>query len=240
MIKRIILFLSVVVASVGIHHLFRLRLPANHRQPKPTTGYDEAMDRFNGLQSDDGDRVNPVCRSHLFEHGKQTEHVTVFLHGYTNCPLQFMELGRSLHAAGHTVLIPRFPHHGLEPTANELRCLSVEDLIDLADEAVDIAAGLGTQITVCGLSLGGALSMWAAQNRPEVARVVALSPALSVRPAPPALRRALSNLLGIAPEFLSLVGSVAAPTASGTGASIPAAGEPWRGDYPAVGADRLS
>jgi esterase/lipase len=205
LIKRILSSLAVVTIlvtfGVGVYHLFRIRLPKKLRLPRPTANYAEAFARLKLLQAQDGERVNPRCRTLLLDHGRRTNQVTVLLHGFTNCPYQFMELAQQLHAAGHTVLIPRFPHHGLDPMADDQGRLTVEELVTLADEAVDIACGLGENVTVCGLSLGGALSTWIAQNRPEVARVVALSPALSIQLVPSGWGRALCNLLDIAPNF---------------------------------------
>ncbi len=196
-----VIVIAGLCAAVGVYHLFRIRLPRTVRDPQPTTTYDEAFARLKALQAQDDQRVNARCRTLLLEHGRKTEHVTLLLHGFTNCPYQFLDLGRQLHAAGHTVLIPRFPHHGLDPMADDHGGLSVEALFALADEAVDIVCGLGKDVTVCGLSLGGSLSTWVAQNRPEVDRVFALSPALSIRLAPGGWERPLSNLLNILPNF---------------------------------------
>ena len=205
MIKRILSPMAVatilVTVSVGAYHLFRIRLPKKLRRPRPTTTYAEALARLKLLQAQDDERVNPRCRTQLIGHGRPTEQVTVLLHGFTNCPYQFMELAQQLHAAGHTVLIPRFPYHGLDPMADDQERLTVEALVTLGNEAVDIACGFGENVTVCGLSLGGALSLWIAQNRPEVARVIALSPALSIQFVPTGWERSLCNLLGIAPNF---------------------------------------
>ena len=59
------------------------------------------------------DSTRDVCITKLFDHGKQTEHVIVLMHGFTNCPEQFNELGRQHFDAGNNVLIPRMPYHGL-------------------------------------------------------------------------------------------------------------------------------
>jgi esterase/lipase len=203
--KRVFSLLASIIAGlcafVGVYHLFRIRLPRTVRAPQPTTTYDEACARLEAVKAQDDPRVNARCPTIFLEHGRQTEQVTVLLHGFTNCPYQFLDLGRQLHAVGHTVLIPRFPHHGLDPMADDHGELSVEALITLADEAVDIACGLGKKITVCGLSLGGALSTWVAQNRIEADRVIALSPALSIYLVPGGWERPLSNLLNILPNF---------------------------------------
>jgi len=48
----------------------------------------------------------------------------VLIHGTTNSPRQWEELGGALHALGHNVLILRMPHHGLESrSVGELKAL---------------------------------------------------------------------------------------------------------------------
>ena len=46
--------------------------------------------------------------------------------------------------------------------------------------AVDIAAGLGDEVRVLGLSMDGVVAAWTAQERSDVDRVVAISPALTI------------------------------------------------------------
>jgi pimeloyl-ACP methyl ester carboxylesterase len=42
----------------------------------------------------------------------------------------------------------------------------------IADEVVDIAQGLGEQVSMAGISMGGVVTAWAAQNRPDIARPI--------------------------------------------------------------------
>lgn len=55
----------------------------------------------------------------------------------------------------------------------------------MGDETVGIAAALGGNVVVVGLSAGANIAAWIAQTRPEVYRVVLIAPALDVALIPP-------------------------------------------------------
>src|SRR5215207_7180848 len=70
--------------------------------PNPVTSYEEAVARVKAMQQEDNqDLAQDVCISKLYDHGKQTEHVVILLHGFTNCPEQFNEIGKQHFEAGH-------------------------------------------------------------------------------------------------------------------------------------------
>jgi pimeloyl-ACP methyl ester carboxylesterase len=149
--------------------------------PNPARDYGEALSRFQKIQGTEGSELNPVCLSILLTHGKRTKHVVVFFHGLTNCPEQFREIGRTFYELGYNVLIPRLPRHGLaDRKVENLTSLKAEELRDCADTSVDIACGLGEKVYVAGLSAGGTMAAWVAQNRSEVARVLLIAPALGL------------------------------------------------------------
>ena len=125
--------------------------------------------------------ISTACRSILLTHGQRTEKAVVLFHGYTNCPQQFRELGQILYEQGYNALIPRLPRHGLaDRKVENLSPLTAEELRECADISVDIACGLGQKAYVAGLSAGGTLSAWVAQNRGDVTRVVLIAPALGL------------------------------------------------------------
>jgi carboxylesterase len=141
-------------------------------------------------------------------HGGPTEVVVVLVHGLTNCPRQFVELGERIYDTGANVLILRMPYHGL---ANEdgsaigdvsnVGAIRPEDFRDYADEVVDIAQGLGEDVRVLGLSAGGVVTAWIGQNRSDVSRAVVISPAISLPGGmPSALDYAFRNLFGHLPN----------------------------------------
>ena len=55
--------------------------------PKPTRNYDEGIRQVRAMQEQDNqDLARDVCITKLYDHGRQTEHAIILLHGFTNCP----------------------------------------------------------------------------------------------------------------------------------------------------------
>mgnify|MGYP001817760432 CR=1 FL=1 len=113
------------------------------------------------------------------------------------------------------------PRHGLangDGTAiggvGKVGSLSALELRDDADDSIDVAAGLGDEVRVLGLSMGGVLAMWTAQFRDDVQRVVAVAPAISIPGLPHFVTTAFVNLGNRLPNF-SLPGSSKLDHASG-------------------------
>jgi len=111
--------------------------------PNPVTSYGDALIQVKAMQEEDNqDLTRDVCITKLFDHGEQTENVIILLHGFTNCPEQFNELGKKYFEAGFNVFIPRMPYHGLaDRLTTELAKLKAEDLINFGDKVVNIAHG---------------------------------------------------------------------------------------------------
>jgi carboxylesterase len=127
-------------------------------------------------------------------HGLRTRRVIVFLHGLTNCPRQFQRLGDLCFARGDNVLIARLPRHGFaDRMTPELARLTAAEMATFTDEVVDIGRGLGDSVTVAGLSLGGVMAAWAAQNRPDLDRAVVIAPLLGLPGVPVPLDRLLTR-----------------------------------------------
>src|SRR5262249_14331141 len=137
--------------------------------PRPAASYDEALRRVDRLRSDDTPAISSVCGTRLLTHGRRTSRVVVMFHGLTNCPAQFDSLGRIAFRRGANVLIPRLPRHGFaDRMTGELALSDARELREFADRVLDAAPGLGDSVTVVGLSVGGTLAAWAAQERPGV------------------------------------------------------------------------
>jgi carboxylesterase len=166
------------------------------------TSYAEAKARLAQLQAQDDPTVNPVCRTYAVEHGRQMERALVYLHGYTNCPAQFAQLGQEFAQRGFNVIVPRLPYHGLaDRMTTELTKLTVDALKALTLEVVQIAQGMGQRVTISGLSGGGVMAAWAAQNCPEVDQAVVVSPSLGLPAIPVALCQLCNVLVQQLPNF---------------------------------------
>jgi len=189
----IILLLAVIPVSVP-------DLPSS---PDPVASYDEAVARFEtAVTAEEGILMSPKSGSVLLTHGQPTEKVYVLIHGWTNSPFQWVDFGQMLYDRGHNVLILRIPYHGLASrTVGELGQATPEVMRDYADDVVDIAAGLGDEVDVVGLSVGGSIASWIAQNRPDVTRVMSISPMYGIGRLPNFVNYLLLNFASRAPNF---------------------------------------
>jgi len=195
----------VVVAVLLLAGLLIVLLPVStHRltaRPNPAHDYAAATRRFAAIEAAEAPVCNPAIRSLLLTHGRPTRRAYVFVHGTTNSPRQFEELGRLLHARGHNVYIPLMPRHGRRSMRlAELRGLRAEELRDYADAAVDLAAGLGEEIVAVGISGGAAVAGWMGQNRAEMHTALLLAPFLGVRRVSPAVGTAMMNVYSRMPS----------------------------------------
>ena len=170
----------------------------------PAQSYAEAVSRVDDIQAQEAQLPNlhPLCGTQLHTHGDKAAEVVVFLHGFTSCPDQFSQLGQTYFEAGYNVYIPREPQHGLtDRLGNPLREYNAEELVDFASQTADIAQGLGERVIVVGLSGGGTMATWLAQERADVDLAVTIAPFLGIGFIPRLLNRPLTNLALLAPNI---------------------------------------
>jgi pimeloyl-ACP methyl ester carboxylesterase len=164
--------------------------------------YAEAIEIVQGLKDLDGPNVNPVCHTRLYTHRRVTERSLVLLHGFTNCPRQFDDIGRDFFERGWNVLIPRYPRHGYSDRLNTaIAELRADHLIAAANRSVEAGLGLGERVTVAGLSLGAALAGYMAQTRDGIDRSVLIAPMFGLKPIPGPVLAAASRLAYVLPNF---------------------------------------
>ena len=189
----IVLLVAVIPVSVP-------DLPSS---PNPAASYDEAVARFEtAVTAEEGLLMSPKSGSVLLTHGQPAEKVYVLIHGWTNSPFQWVDFGQMLYDQGYNVLILRIPYHGLTSgKVGELSQATPEVMRDYADDVVDIAAGLGDEVDVVGLSVGGSIASWIAQNRPDVTRVMSISPMYGIGRLPDFMNYLLLNFASRAPNF---------------------------------------
>jgi esterase/lipase len=164
-------------------------------RPNALHDYETADSVATRRQREDGTVTAPGGSSLLLLHGRRTPRVVVLLHGFTNSPTQFALLARQLYDGGDNVYVPRLPHHGERGSkVATLVHLTAEELRDAADSAIDVAEGLGDSVVVVGLSAGGTMASWIAQNRADVRRVVIAAPVIAIAKVPRFLEGPARNL----------------------------------------------
>jgi pimeloyl-ACP methyl ester carboxylesterase len=200
MVGIVLLGLLGVVLLLGLIPVSVPELPSS---PEPAASYEEAIARFEtAVSAEQGILMSPKSSSVLLTHGVPTEKVYVLIHGWTNSPFQWVDFGQMLYERGHNVLILRMPYHGLaSQSVGELGSATPELVRDYADEVVDMAAGLGDEVHVIGLSVGGSVASWIAQNRADVSRVMSISPMYGIGRLPQFVDYFLLNFASRAPNF---------------------------------------
>ena len=204
---RVLIWAGVALLGVLLILILLGLIPASTKgltpDPDPATSYDDAVAQFNDVVAGEQGVTKESGQSILLTHGGPTDEVYVLIHGVTNAPREFEEFGQMLYDRGANVLLLRMPHHGMASgDIHELSALTPQELRQYADTAVDIANGLGAEITVIGLSGGGTAAAWMTQNREEVDRAVLLSPFIGIKQVPTFLDPIVTNLLAHIPEIV--------------------------------------
>jgi esterase/lipase len=202
-LKWLGIILLVFLAIILVLGLIPVSTAPIESNPNPAGSYEEAMQRFDAVEAgEEGILMSLLSASQLMTHGEKTDKAYVLIHGWTNSPHQWVPFGQLLFDRGHNVLILRIPYHGLEShDVAELAQVTPEELGQYADDAVDLAAGLGEEINVVGLSVGGEISSWIAQNRDDVNVVMPISPLFGLDHLPAALDYFLINLASRFPNI---------------------------------------
>lgn len=198
-----------LAAYLGVY-LWSLTMPALPpvaltSMPDPAQDYADAMRRFDALMEEERARsdIDDACLPYVLTHGQRTQRAIILFHGLTACPSQYHELAQLFYAEGYNVFVPRLPRHGYsDRTANALAELTAEELAAMMDLTADLAVGLGEEVTMAGLSLGGNVAAQGGQLRADLRLAVPMSPALGFRFVPNFLTPALTRLiLGLSPDI---------------------------------------
>lgn len=97
------------------------------------------------------------------------------IHGFTGSPSSMRGIAEAYAAAGFTVELPRLPGHGT--TVEDMITTGWDDWSGAVLAAYERLAARCERVVAAGLSMGGALALWLAQERAELAGVVAVNPA---------------------------------------------------------------
>lgn len=195
---RPLLLLLAALILVGVAGIAWLVRPLSREDlttsPDPARTYDEAFERFGAIQAEEaGYPLHEGGRTIVLSHGHPTDRVFVLLHGFTNSPRQFRQLGELLFAKGANVVIPRLPYHGLSDRLTDAHGgLDATNLIRFAEAGIDIARGLGKRITLVGLSVSGVSAGWLAHKRDDLEEVFLFAPFFGPLVVPDSLTPALA------------------------------------------------
>jgi len=135
------------------------------------------------------------------------------LHGFTGNPGSMRGLAEACVAAGFHVEMPQLAGHGT----------AMEDMIPTrwadwsadAEAAYQALAKRVSQVVVMGLSMGGALTLWAGAEHPEVKGLVCINPA--TQPQPQEVLDMVQGMLDGGTETMDGIGSdIADPNAHET------------------------
>ena len=164
------------------HSANNLRFYDSH--PNPAADYAEAVRRVESKIASEVDFYEG-SHSFLLTHGAMTAKVIIFAHGFPNSPAPFKEIAAQFYDRGYNVLVMTMPYCGLADRMNtEQAKMRAEDFMRYGDEVVDIARGLGDHVTMAGISGGGLVTAWVAQQREDVDLAVLISPGLGLKAIP--------------------------------------------------------
>ncbi|GAA4095453.1 alpha/beta hydrolase [Nocardioides kongjuensis] len=128
-------------------------------------------------------------------------------HGFTGSPASMRPWGEHLGALGYGVAVPLLPGHGT--TWQELNTLRWVDWYAALTRAFDTLRAEHDAVVVGGLSMGGALVLRLAADRPdEVAGVMVVNPAVATRRLDVKLLPVLKHLV---PSFPAIANDIKKP-----------------------------
>jgi carboxylesterase len=114
-------------------------------------------------------RETPTVRpSRIFSEGDG--HAVLLLHGLSSSPIELRYLARYLHNEGFTVCAPLI--EGYSAGSSEQ---TMEQWVESAAREFDALAARYERVSICGLSIGGALAMRLIRERPSAQSLVLLS-----------------------------------------------------------------
>lgn len=160
--------------------------------PQPPQDFCAVIEKIKAIQAREvaTPGFNPKSKTLLLTHGARTRRAVLWFHGYTDTPRQFKKLAELCYEKGYNVLVPCVPHHGFKDRlSGEMSNLNSKELIRFTEEMVDLMHGLGDEISVAGISMGGVMAAWAAQERADVKTAILIAPFFGARIIPAGLTK---------------------------------------------------
>ena len=125
------------------------------------------------------------------------------LHGFTGSPQSVRPLAEAFADAGYSVELPLLPGHGTD--IEDMLPTRWEDWSAAADAAYLALAARCDKVIVAGLSMGGTLSLFLAEEHAEIAGLVLVNPL--AEQAAESFYEAMSQLLGSGTDRIPGIGS---------------------------------
>jgi esterase/lipase len=111
---------------------------------------------------------------------KKTPYSMLYVHGFGASQMEGDPVHQQLaQYFGANLFLARLPEHGIE-RSNAFEYLDAKRLVEGARRAYMISRQLGDSVIVVGTSMGGALSLILAEERPEIHSLVLYSPCIAV------------------------------------------------------------
>ncbi len=123
--------------------------------------------------------AEPLALDAEARNGPHAPRAALLLHGFGDAPDSLAQLGAVLHARGWTVRAPLLPGHGR--TLDAFAASTAADWLAAAGDAYAALRATHAEVALVGQSMGGALSVLLAAERPPP-RLVLLAPYLAVPP----------------------------------------------------------
>ena len=125
------------------------------------------------------------------------------LHGFTGNPGSMRGVAEAFAAAGYHVEMPRLPGHGT--TVDDMITTSWPDWFGAAEVALQAVSSRSTAVVVCGLSMGGTLTLRLGAAHPELAGLVCVNPA--TQPQAPEVVQLIEGMIAEGTEVMPAIGS---------------------------------
>jgi carboxylesterase len=134
---------------------------------------------------------------------KGGSHGVLVLHGFTGNPQSMRPLAEAVAAAGYSVDLPLLPGHGT--SLDDVLPTRWDDWSQAAEAAFQGLVARCDKVAVAGLSMGGALTCWLAEQHPEIAGIAVVNPLIE---APDdEFRAGIRALLEAGTEVFDAIGS---------------------------------
>lgn len=177
--KPTLFFFTLFLVLLGSLTFF-FSLTSFHATFQPARSYEDAIQKFTAIEYQES--LLPLStkgHSRLLTHGNKTEQVFVLLHGLTSSPEQFAMMSKRIFELGANVVILRAKYAGFSNLLNkEQGTQTAQDLINQTTTSLDIASGLGKQITVVSISASALPATWIAQHYNKIDHLILISPFL--------------------------------------------------------------